>query len=381
MGTASPECSRISHIQGLCKILEVLARQAPQIKLGANKEGWSVPEDLMNWPAERQEERIRNLHAAVKGALIVLRAGLDNSLRQAIACVRSSPSLPAAPEKSGLYPFDLRKIMQFPEQRPVFVLGAGRSGTTAIRNALARSPKMFGWNEGHVFCKLFRVLNTTFTQWTKMVEDDAINHNDQVAFYHLNVHDFLNHLVRTVHDLYVLNAARHGAERWLDKTATLTMILTVPLLLHLYPQAKLIFMHRDPIRRTLSRMSPRLQRDDPKSIEGIIFEWVLIMCLWSDLRRHLNPDCYLEIAQPNLSLHTTEVVDRLTPFLGLSTEQAQSVHDYLGSERPQATGTSRDDAEIYVEDAPWPDHVKQWMLDIAQPAARDWGYRLTRDRN
>src|SRR5438094_175206 len=55
------------------------------------------------------------------------------------------------PEALGI---DLQRISQYPQERPVFVLGAARSGTTALLRALRDGAGLFAWDEGHLFSSL-----------------------------------------------------------------------------------------------------------------------------------------------------------------------------------------------------------------------------------
>jgi len=353
----------LSHLKGLYEI----------VKISSFRE--SAPPDLADWPSARQEAQVEKLRGTVKRELA---AGLDR-VRSSLKEMMSADSGlhdPSGPQSPARYP--MNRLAQFSEQRPIFVVGATRSGTTALGNALRSAPRMFGWLEGHLFPKLLWMLRAALRTWEKVLEADGNKRNDEMAFCHFDVYDMLNRMVRSVNDLYTMNAGKNGAARWIDKTPNPGMIETVPLLRHLYPQAKFLFMHRDPIRRTLSRMSPRLQNQYPLCLERVIFEWVFIMCGWRLMREYLGAGSFREISQPDLSLNTAHVVDELAGFLELSGEQADSVRRFLTTQRPQATGISRDDTQVYLEDVSWTLAIKEWILDFVEPVAQEWGYCLTR---
>src|SRR5947207_7086808 len=77
------------------------------------------------------------------------RDGALKLVRETLALARQKCA--GGPESMGV---DLLRISQYPNERPVFVLGAARSGTTALLRALRDGAGLFAWDEGHLFSSL-----------------------------------------------------------------------------------------------------------------------------------------------------------------------------------------------------------------------------------
>jgi hypothetical protein len=234
----------------------------------------------------------------------------------------------------------------------------------------------FGWAEGHLFHLLPPLLSVMKHSWDALLQFENLA-NGQWALHQYDLYDALNRTAETFHQLHADNAARAGATRWLDKTPEPRTILTVPVLRHLYPRATYIYMHRHPIKRALSFL--RKFRDHPEAtMEMAILSWKASMDAWTEARRVLPPGSFMEFRQDDLTGKTDEVVSRLATLLSMTPQQQQAAREYFLTQRPECTGSSRDEQEVLLEDVGWPDEFKRWCISACGETAAAWGYRLTR---
>jgi hypothetical protein len=203
----------------------------------------------------------------------------------------------------------LDAIRPAPRTRPVFVLGAGRSGTSAMVGAM-RAAGIPGHHEGHVFPMLQAML-------ARVAEKvDGASRAE---------------MLRTIADSTVTQAfAEFGEGTWLNKTPDHPMIECVPLVRALYPEARFIMMRRHPIPFIESR---RRKFGDP--VPAAVNEWLKCIEAWKSQRAALPPSCYIECDAE--ALRDESMRDRLCEFLEVDADKRTPFNDYLLSERPELT--------------------------------------------
>ena len=273
-------------------------------------------------------------------------------------------------------PFDVSKLQQFPDVQPIFILGASRTGTTAVAGALEKSLNSFRFLEGHLFHLLVPMLSGIKTNWDQLRrgegERDYVRGQDRVEIY-----DVLDDVTSAFNDVYTRSAAEASRSRWLDKTPGHETILAVPVLAHLYPNARFIFMHRHPIKRAVSFLK-KFENFPEATMESAIISWEASMHLWPQVRETLPAGTWIELQQPDLRLRTDDVMQSLTTLLSLAPPEAKATREYLLNERPESTGSSDDAAEITLDDVDWPADFKAWCRQACESTASAWGYRLSR---
>jgi glycosyltransferase involved in cell wall biosynthesis len=288
------------------------------------------------------------------------------------------PARRSANSKPAAYPFDLRRLRSFPEARPVFVLGPPRSGTSAMVNALRVGAGYFGWNEGYLFSLLPPLLGAVTTRWQQLLDLHRVasTRTEYYAIGQVDVYAILDTVVRQFHQVYEQGIATSGAGRWVDKTPNVDQLLALPLVSHLYPQARFIFMHRHPLKFLLSWM-----RKFPETpVEAGVLSWELSHHLWQRYRPGLPRGTYIEVHQEHLALCTVDVVAQLTALLDLNEAQAQSVRAYLAQQRPERTDSINDADDLVLEDLDWPTDLKEKIRAACTPLAEPLGYQISRHR-
>lgn len=120
--------------------------------------------------------------------------------------------------------------------------------------------------------------------------------------------------------------------RWLDKTPSVEMVRTAPLMRELWPNARFIFMKRRVIENVLSR-----QRKFPQdSIDRHYSDWVAVMQAWIGVRDSLG-DSFLEVEHHHLVVNPDEAASTIADFLELSDEPRERFIRYVSDARPEQT--------------------------------------------
>src|SRR5438552_10747965 len=65
----------------------------------------------------------------------------------------------------SFHALDKARLLQLPEETPVFVVGMTRSGTSALTSALLDGARIPGYREGHLFDMLEEVLTSIVAVW------------------------------------------------------------------------------------------------------------------------------------------------------------------------------------------------------------------------
>ncbi len=116
--------------------------------------------------------------------------------------------------------------------KPVFIIGTGRSGTTILGIVLSMHRHVGFLNEPKA---LWHVINAR--------EDLIGNYTEQSCFYRFSEEDIGENAIRDAHRLYSIYLMVSGNSRLVDKYPEL--IFRVPYVLSLFPDARFLFLVRN----------------------------------------------------------------------------------------------------------------------------------------
>lgn len=228
-------------------------------------------------------------------------------------------------------------------QFPVFVLGAPRSGTSAVIQALRAETPYTGDNEGHVIDLLTPLLDALRRFYDSKAEEVAApEHNAMIRripqeYFSTGISRLLADAVRKL----------FPEGRWVDKTPTPEMIWAAPHLRQIWPNARFIFCKR----RAFENLASRLRKFHASDFEFQCREWTTSMEAWLAVRPQLA-GCALELDQHFLARHPKWASQAIGALLGLEPEMIDSLGRVLGSHQPERTAAS--------------------IFDVCVPAALDW---------
>lgn len=204
-------------------------------------------------------------------------------------------------------------------ERPFFVVGHPRSGTTLLRFILSSHPRLHIPEETGFIPFLVNDVNADLSQeqvrhlldrigrlnylWYEMVDDVP-------AFYRSLPEPKLTHLLDA---LYHRHIAGHGASRWGDKTPTYVGYL--PLLSQIFPTAQFIHIIRDGRDATLSALDKWPERGRYMDSYYLLANWVRNVRAGRENGPPLGPSRYLEVRYETLVEEPQPVLDRILTFL------------------------------------------------------------------
>ncbi len=251
--------------------------------------------------------------------------------------------------------------------RPIFVIGAARSGTSAISLALMRGAGLPGFNEGHVFPMIDQLCQTIDDYYASIGE--RLLQSAVIMIGSLDPVALKDHMIswfaRVIEE-------QLGAEVWVDKTPDSRMLRAVPRIAELYPQARFIFAKRRGIENVMSR----LRKFPERSFEQHCMLWAASMEQWQLARAQLSRACYIEIDQHDVALYPEDTAQRLGTFLGLDADQIGKISRFWLTQRPEQTKTPRDYRYIGLDETGWTEEKKALFVRVCGPAMEQYAYTL-----
>jgi hypothetical protein len=250
------------------------------------------------------------------------------------------------------------------ESYPVFVVGAARSGTSAMAQALVKATRYQGFAEGHVLDIAIRVGNAVEQHLDR--KSIWVKHKDRGG-YHLGRMPNARFEAATLAFLRSLTAD-FATPCWLDKTPTYQMIASVPVLADAWPNARFIFMKR----RGLENVRSRLRKFRGQVFTFACKDWTLIMSGWRNVRNSI-PGRFLEVDQYDMATDPALTAESVSTLLQLDPKEAEGLRECLTGERPEATGVPQDIVGDVAE-LGWSDEDLNQFREICGPEMSAYGY-------
>ena len=295
-------------------------------------------------------------------AAVTVRVGSGSDPAAGIALKRPGTAARVQPDPVSA-PVD-GQLARDSTQCPVFVMGAARSGTSALSQGLLASTQYVGQDEGQILDLLAPL--------TRTVE----------CFYQLKADEVRrlerNTLIQRVPQRYVMDGIKaifasamrevFPGRRWIDKTPTVEMVRSIPLLLGIWPNARFIFMKR----RALENLLSRERKFGAIDFEFHCREWADCMDAWEELRPALAGRA-LEIDQHELLRDGARVASAIAILLGLTANETAKLADVLVKHHPERTSTEPH-AACDAETIPWT--AQRWEIfdRVCGPALVRYGY-------
>jgi hypothetical protein len=254
-------------------------------------------------------------------------------------------------------------------QFPVFILGAPRSGTSAMLLALLSLPQYVGMGEGHLLHLVNHLLDSLQAFYTRKESVQAIaDGGTLIAKVPIEFFD------RRIRSIFVdLIRARFNGRYWVDKTPSLRMLDAAPLLQEIWPNARFIFMKRRAIESVVSRLNKFPKASFAEHCQG----WTAFMELWIQTRDKLS-GAAMEVEQLTVAQHPELSASAVGSFLKLSESEIQLLAHKLKSDRPQRT--SIDSAAIFdFQGSNWSADQKGVFLKLCGPMMEAFGYSLGKE--
>ena len=320
------------------------------------------------------ETVIRDAVAAITGAVT---ASLQNAVRRLGEVGKTVPehaqnevnAVSYSAERShaidAFWSDDPRCKPLAPEESfPIFVTGSVRSGTSAICWALMRATRYRGFLEGHALDVAFRLASVIEAHFgTKnLAFPPAIAADFHLGRYSDRRFDAV--APRVLRGL----AAGYTTPFWVDKTPSLRMVRSVPILAQTWPNGRFIFMKR----RGLENVMSSLRKYPTAKFDGSCRRWASIMGEWRTVRASVSGK-FLEIDQRTLLDEPDTAAERAGALLDLGDAEVEALAAQLRALRPEVTDpTARvlDD----VSQTGWSPEQIALFRGICGPEMEAYGY-------
>lgn len=246
----------------------------------------------------------------------------------------------------------------------LYILGSTRSGTSALRNAIAET-RYSGYGEGHLAPMLVDMIEAV-----RNAKHSGIGHDVSGTGLHGLDPDVL---LRTLFDGYERYLAEQlRCSHILDKTPTIVPIRAAPDLATYHRNAKFLYCSR----RHVDNVQSKLRKFPEVALEEHAREWADCHAAWVAARARLDAQGqdYLELDFFDLATDCAAVATRIGTYLGLDGDETAGIARYLSSQRPQAEQDRDLTRYLRLSEVSWPDEQKDRFREIAEPVGTALGY-------
>jgi hypothetical protein len=199
----------------------------------------------------------------------------------------------------------------------IFLLGSPRSGTSEMGNTLTSVLKLPWLGEVHA-APLFAAAGLS-------MRGDAKSPLGMLRF--LNAHDIGSVAITALKQVYFY---MHASASFVDKTPGVRMVETLPFIRECFPDARFVFLSRNPVANVLSRLAKFGGR-----FEDHCYDWAASMTAWMQIRARLPH--YLEVRQEDMMEQPAAVGEAIATYLGVA-HAAESIGASLSAGSMERTG-------------------------------------------
>ena len=252
------------------------------------------------------------------------------------------------------------------EVKPIFILGAGRSGTSVITGALKSGAHIAGYYEGHFLPAILPLVNGVDKFYNS--KRSAIS-NKKHMIANIDRDIFKNSILETVRTTCESVCPE---EVWLDKSPGHQMIGTSPYILQIWPQSRFIYAKRRGIENIVSRLKkfPHVSFEDHCKI------WQNCMMSWLKVKDSLQ-NRYLEIEQREIALNPVKTGKQLGNFLDLEAEKTNKIIEIFSTKRPQSTGGQENEKAMSIHETGWDEKQINIYRKCCEEVSNKIGYSDT----
>jgi hypothetical protein len=262
----------------------------------------------------------------------------------------------------------------FPGFMPIFVIGAARSGTSVLCDALRLGAGLPGNREGFLMSVGYLLMTTLDRAWQtlgpglqRLADGGRGDPAQERALTKFDADELLRDVLRHFHRL----AVPESGSVWVDKTPDIYMVHATPILAAAYPAARWVWVQRNGVEVVDSRR---------RSHHGMSFEescrdWAMVVGDWQRVRPMLGDRC-LELDQRDIALRGAETAAKLGAFLGLGAAATCAMERVFSEHQPGRTTRRGYDEILTLDAAAWPAAQKETFRRICGRSMQAAGYSV-----
>ncbi len=292
---------------------------------------------------------------------VTARATLSDGTRRILRVLKDKPTPSAEP--APLEKLEFTGKTSDPRQRPVFILGAARSGTSAVLQALLKVGRFEGQNEGHLL-DLRAHLQVALTKFYELKHDDFERPDTMISFVPRDYMEAMldDVFLRTIAELF-------PAGRWLDKTPNANMIHMVPHFRKIWPSSRFIF-HAAAVPENAASRSVKFPT---YSFGHNCQEWNDAMSAWLEVREQAK-GAAIELDQTFVRDQPEAAAAAIARLAGLNDLERDRLGQALKLDRPERTSETAPNLDMTT--LAWEPHQLDQFQEICSGTMEAYGYSL-----
>lgn len=196
---------------------------------------------------------------------------------------------------------------------PVFIMGSERSGTSTLAHFFSQKLGYYGKSEGQIFNLLYKLLEKTREHYISNGFSLNIDptKKSSLDFYTTTAEGVsYERLNKSISILFRDLIKQSHKGMWFDKTPGPDFIKCAPILYSIYPNAKFIFLIRDPVSAVES-----IQRKFSEGFQAACERWSDSAIAWLQVRKDLPKNSYIEIQTHELSSNSSLCLRKILSLL------------------------------------------------------------------
>ena len=237
--------------------------------------------------------------------------------------------------------------------QPVFIVGAPRTGSSFVCEALIRGAGLVGGAEGHILPLLADLDHQVagYYQLMRNIGMLAISENTVAQIDEMDLRTKIAEIFLAYYKKI------YGEGRWVDKTVNLGMIEALPRLMEIFPQARVVYLTRNGVRNVISAA-----KYFGASIEVCCRDWAQCGEAWERIRPKLPQDSIVEIEHEQLVETPSEVAALLAKHLILSGVAKKELLRFMVIAACEWQNSTK--AEFTLERMGWEDDQRAMFIKI-----------------
>lgn len=243
----------------------------------------------------------------------------------------------------------------------LYILGSTRSGTSALRNAMATT-RFAGYGEGHLVPLLSDVLEIIETQsargtGAKVEGTGLFNLKPNVLIRHF-FHGYERYLVSQLKSEFII-----------DKTPTIDPIHLAPQLNMYHANVRFIYC----VRRHVDNIQSKRKKFADHPFLAHCREWTACHEAWLKAKPAMNEN-FLEIDFYDLATNPSGVAQDIGRYLELDAQDIENLETYLLNSRPEAKANRDLTQFLKLSELDWDAEDKTAFKRICGPVGQAQGY-------
>jgi hypothetical protein len=297
---------------------------------------------------------------------IAVRVPRDDGTHERLPAIGPAENAPPPTPAHPILTFE--GLTTDPQQYPVFILGAARSGTSAMAQALLKLGRYQGNQEGHLLDILAYLSVATNRFYATKADELAPGRDTTIA--RLSPDYFQSALdelcIRTIKAVFPDGS-------WVDKTPNSNMIHLAPRFLRIWPNSRFVFMKRRFLENAASRAVKFPEYDFSRNCR----EWSEVMTAWQSVKSQLQ-GAAIEVDQNFLKDRPNDVARALRNLLRLTSVEETHLAQAFKYDFPERTSAARP-AHLSLTDMGWDDQRTKDFQELCAPVMETYGYSTSSD--